>query len=255
MTGLLNGLLRKCVASVLVRGSNPRCGRRCNRFPARRVNRTDARPIDMSSHNRSQSSAPRTDYVWQYEYYDEEPVSFEGLKAHRYSIVIGFWVGLAVFVIFMFFVLTLLAKTGAPQRENPDAENLPGPGSGLVNVIGPKDDDHKAVSRPFLAESRSYFNFYISEDKEGKKRQKAEAKQNATRETVNQSQEGEDTRERLLLNGLVGDERETDTDCTFLSNFNIPNCVIFERNSLGEDDLLCEAPIKPDHNIRSADVH
>lgn len=33
------------------------------------------------------------------------------------SIVIGFWVGLAVFVIFMFFVLTLLTKTGAPHPE------------------------------------------------------------------------------------------------------------------------------------------
>lgn len=34
--------------------------------------------------NRSQNSARRGDYVWQYEYYDdEEPVSFEGLKAHR----------------------------------------------------------------------------------------------------------------------------------------------------------------------------
>lgn len=34
--------------------------------------------------NRSQSSARHGDYVWQYEYYDdEEPVSFEGLKAHR----------------------------------------------------------------------------------------------------------------------------------------------------------------------------
>ena len=33
------------------------------------------------------------------------------------SIVIGFWVGLAVFVIFMFFVLTLLTKTGAPHQE------------------------------------------------------------------------------------------------------------------------------------------
>uniref|UniRef100_A0A3Q3L584 Uncharacterized protein n=1 Tax=Mastacembelus armatus TaxID=205130 RepID=A0A3Q3L584_9TELE len=31
------------------------------------------------------------------------------------SIVIGFWVGLAVFVIFMFFLLTLLTKTGAPH--------------------------------------------------------------------------------------------------------------------------------------------
>lgn len=34
--------------------------------------------------NRSQSSARRGDYIWQYEYYDyEEPVSFDGLRAHR----------------------------------------------------------------------------------------------------------------------------------------------------------------------------
>lgn len=34
--------------------------------------------------NSSQSSARRGDYTWQYEYYDyEEPVSFEGLRAHR----------------------------------------------------------------------------------------------------------------------------------------------------------------------------
>lgn len=44
-----------------------------------------AHSLKMSDfHNRSQSSARRSDYVWQYEYYDdEEPVSFEGLKAHR----------------------------------------------------------------------------------------------------------------------------------------------------------------------------
>lgn len=34
--------------------------------------------------NRSRSSAHRRDYIWQYEYYDdEEPVSFEGLRANR----------------------------------------------------------------------------------------------------------------------------------------------------------------------------
>ena len=35
--------------------------------------------------NRSRSSAHRRDYTWQYEYYDdeEEPVSFEGLRANR----------------------------------------------------------------------------------------------------------------------------------------------------------------------------
>ncbi|XP_030201784.1 melanocortin-2 receptor accessory protein 2A isoform X1 [Gadus morhua] len=89
--------------------------------------------------NQSRANPHPSDYVWQYEYYDdEEPVSFEGLRAHRYSIVIGFWVGLAVFVIFMFFVLTLLTKTGAPPHQDlsrfnrllktkPDLTNSPCP--------------------------------------------------------------------------------------------------------------------------------
>ncbi|CAG03652.1 unnamed protein product, partial [Tetraodon nigroviridis] len=65
----------------------------------------------------SRSSAHRRDYIWQYEYYDdEEPVSFEGLRANRYSIVICFWVGLAVFVFFTFFVLMLLTKTRGPHQ-------------------------------------------------------------------------------------------------------------------------------------------
>ncbi|XP_011363218.1 melanocortin-2 receptor accessory protein 2, partial [Pteropus vampyrus] len=66
-------------------------------------------------------SVPNSDYTWEYEYYEIGPVSFEGLKAHKYSIVIGFWVGLAVFVIFMFFVLTLLTKTGAPHQDNAES--------------------------------------------------------------------------------------------------------------------------------------
>ncbi|XP_019727171.1 melanocortin-2 receptor accessory protein 2A-like [Hippocampus comes] len=216
----------------------------------------------MSSHNRSQSSARRGDYVWQYEYYDDEPVSFEGLKAHRYSIVIGFWVGLAVFVIFMFFVLTMLTKTGAPQQENLDNENLPGPGNGLVNIICQKDDDsddNNAVSRAFLAESRSYFNFYISKEGEGKRWQKPGTKQNGSQGTFNQSggpgpavteQEDEDMRDRLPFDGLLADETRTDTDCDFLSHFNIPNFVTCEHNSsLGEDDPLCGPPITPDRNM------
>ncbi|XP_063669318.1 melanocortin-2 receptor accessory protein 2 isoform X3 [Pan troglodytes] len=73
----------------------------------------------LISNRTSQQSASNSDYTWEYEYYEIGPVSFEGLKAHKYSIVIGFWVGLAVFVIFMFFVLTLLTKTGAPHQELP----------------------------------------------------------------------------------------------------------------------------------------
>lgn len=46
-----------------------------------KVRKTAVEMTDFN--NRSQTSARRSDYVWQYEYYDDEPVSFEGLKAHR----------------------------------------------------------------------------------------------------------------------------------------------------------------------------
>ncbi|XP_012892201.1 PREDICTED: melanocortin-2 receptor accessory protein 2 [Dipodomys ordii] len=78
----------------------------------------------LTSNRTSQPQASHSDYTWEYEYYEIGPVSFEGLKAHKYSIVIGFWVGLAVFVIFMFFVLTLLTKTGAPHQEIIEAQDF-----------------------------------------------------------------------------------------------------------------------------------
>ncbi|KAJ7988075.1 hypothetical protein DPEC_G00319870 [Dallia pectoralis] len=136
-------------------------------------------------------SGPSSEYVWKYEYYDyDEPVSFEGLKAHRYSIVIGFWVGLAVFVIFMFFVLTLLTKTGAPHQEKYTdnirdeedqeeeeeisselCEKRPRLGNCVVDIRCPQGDsqgtEDKAFSRPLLDESRSFFHFYISEEEQG----------------------------------------------------------------------------------------
>lgn len=46
--------------------------------------RQEQRVIMSDFSNRSRSSAHRRDYIWQYEYYDdEEPVSFEGLRANR----------------------------------------------------------------------------------------------------------------------------------------------------------------------------
>uniref|UniRef100_A0A668AD36 Melanocortin 2 receptor accessory protein 2b n=1 Tax=Myripristis murdjan TaxID=586833 RepID=A0A668AD36_9TELE len=209
-------------------------------------------------HNQSQASARRSDYVWQYEYYDdEEPVSFEGLKAHRYSIVIGFWVGLAVFVIFMFFVLTLLTKTGAPHQENPEhAEKHHRPGSCLADNGSPQDENERAFSRPLLPESRSFFHFYISEEEQGQGKCKAEDQgggaiqgQRARNRLGGVSssgmeemeEEGEESEERQPLQGLV-DEGKSDRESAFLSHFNIPNFVNLEHSStLGEDDLLlCE---------------
>uniref|UniRef100_A0A3Q3X314 Melanocortin 2 receptor accessory protein 2b n=1 Tax=Mola mola TaxID=94237 RepID=A0A3Q3X314_MOLML len=183
--------------------------------------------------NRSQSGARRGDYVWQYEYYDdEEPVSFEGLKAHRYSIVIGFWVGLAVFVIFMFFVLTLLTKTGAPHQENPDsAEKHRRHGSCLVDISGPLDENDKVFSCPLLSESRSYLHFYINEENQGRGRMD-EMEEDTEEEQGDQP-----------LKGLV-EENKADGDCAFFPHFNIPNFVNLEHSSaLGEDDLLYEPSV------------
>ncbi|CAK6961825.1 melanocortin-2 receptor accessory protein 2A-like [Scomber scombrus] len=224
------------------------------------------------SHNRSQTTTRRSDYVWQYEYYDdEEPVSFEGLKAHRYSIVIGFWVGLAVFVIFMFFVLTLLTKTGAPHQENPDcAEKRHRPGC-LVNISSPQDENDKAFSRPLLAESRSYFHFYINEEDQGPGKQKPDDKRvgkhtgaRAQQETCNRpesmSSSAMDEMEEEVgghrpLTGLI-EESKIDRECDFLSHFNIPNFVNLEHSStLGEDDLLYEPSVILERQSHAQDPH
>ncbi|KAM7367796.1 hypothetical protein PAMP_014071 [Pampus punctatissimus] len=222
-------------------------------------------------HNRSQTSARRSDYVWQYEYYDdEEPVSFEGLKAHRYSIVIGFWVGLAVFVIFMFFVLTLLTKTGAQHQENPDsAKKRHRPGSCLVDINGPQDENDKAFSRPLLAESRSYFHFYINEQDQGPGKQKPDDKRvgkhtgtRAEQETCNRPKDisssdkvEEEVGGHHSLKGLI-EESKTDRECAFLSHFNIPNFVHMEHSStLGEDDLLYEPSIILERQSHLQDPH
>ncbi|GCB77730.1 hypothetical protein scyTo_0016735 [Scyliorhinus torazame] len=51
-------------------------------------------------------------YEYEYEYYELD-VSFDGLKANKYSIVIAFWVGLAVFMIFLFLILMLMSRSGS----------------------------------------------------------------------------------------------------------------------------------------------
>ncbi|KAM8846746.1 melanocortin-2 receptor accessory protein 2A-like [Synchiropus picturatus] len=217
--------------------------------------------------NRSQTSARRSDYVWQYEYYDDdEPVSYEGLRAHRYSIVIGFWVGLAVFVIFMFFVLTLLTKTGAPHQENPEsAEKRHQHGSCLVDINGPTDENDKAFSRPLLPETRSHFNFYVSEGSQSKQEDCRAARQSGsvsvngpgvTGATVVDVGGGEDEERGgclLAIKGLMEDST-SEKECDFLSHFTIPNFV--ERSSsLGEDDIVFDASVKLRRQSQSLDPH
>ncbi|XP_043542933.1 melanocortin-2 receptor accessory protein 2-like isoform X8 [Chiloscyllium plagiosum] len=171
------------------------------------------------------------DYIWRYEYYDDEPVSFEGLKAHKYSIVIGFWVGLAVFVIFMFFVLTLLTKTGAPHQENVDLSTKQRrTNSFAINYIMSRSD--KAFSRPENEESRSLFHYYVNEVIQMERQQ-------FVNKVPGPGNSDLTPRER-------GDRSDDSDDPMFCpSKFNLPNFVsIDQSSSLTEDDLLmCEQPI------------
>ncbi|KAG8011363.1 Melanocortin-2 receptor accessory protein 2A, partial [Nibea albiflora] len=192
------------------------------------------------------------------------------------SIVIGFWVGLAVFVIFMFFVLTLLTKTGAPHQENPDcAEKRHRPGSCLVDIDGPGEENDKAFSRPLLSESRSYFHFYINEEDQGQGKLKPDDER-AQKHAGARAQQGscnpprgvsssrmeemeEDVEDEAEghqhLKGLI-DESKTDRDCAFFPHFNIPNFVNLEHSStLGEDDLLYEPSVILEHQSHSQDAH
>ncbi|XP_052003339.1 melanocortin-2 receptor accessory protein 2A-like [Xyrauchen texanus] len=191
------------------------------------------------------TSMPKHNYEWSYEYYDdEEPVSFEELKAHRYSIVIGFWVGLAVFVIFMFFVLTLLTKTGAPHPEAAETYEkqmrLISCAEGLRSQR--VADARSGLSRPLLEESQSLFHCYINEEaREGGR----------TLNDVNSAVHGRtgrgDSRGQVETIGLVVQnmvlETRAEREAALLAHFNIPNFVNSELSSaLGEEDLLLGDP-------------
>lgn len=152
-----------------------------------------------------------------------------------------------------------------PNRNPDSAEKRHQPGRCLVDIGGPQDENDKAFSRPLLAESRSYFHFYINEEDQGQGKQKPEgvragkhAGAGAQQGTCNRprgiSSPGMDDMEEDVegagghqeLRGLT-EERKTDRECASLSHFNIPNFVNLEHSStLGEDDLEYEPPVHCD---------
>ncbi|XP_004628307.1 melanocortin-2 receptor accessory protein 2 isoform X1 [Octodon degus] len=171
----------------------------------------------------------QSDYTWEYEYYEIGPVSFEGLKAHKYSIVIGFWVGLAVFVIFMFFVLTLLTKTGAPHQDNVESSEKRFRMNSFVSDFGKPLEPDKVFSRQGTEESRSLFHCYINEVE---RLDKAVACHQTTAVDSNAQ----------LLEARRGSERAEAKELNRLMKFDIPNFVNTDQNSFGEDDLLISEP-------------
>ncbi|XP_066465972.1 melanocortin-2 receptor accessory protein 2 [Tiliqua scincoides] len=181
------------------------------------------------SNRTSQHALSHSDYTWEYEYYEFEPVSFEGLKAHKYSIVIGFWVGLAVFVIFMFFVLTLLTKTGAPHQENTDPSDKRFCTNNFVADFGRPLDSDRTFSQQAAEESRLLFHCYIHEFENINR-----AKQ-CHRAPVLES--------NIHFQEIVQNRVRLEEEQTCHTKFNIPNFVHTDQNSsLGEDDLLISEP-------------
>eukprot|EP00067_Danio_rerio_P042798 XP_021328701.1 melanocortin-2 receptor accessory protein 2A [Danio rerio] len=191
------------------------------------------------------TSVPNHNYEWSYEYYDdEEPVSFEGLKAHRYSIVIGFWVGLAVFVIFMFFVLTLLTKTGAPHPEAAEPYEKRMRLTSCADGLGRQreTDGRTGLSRPLLEESRSLFHCYINEEeREGGRAVTDAGALTHGRSGIGNSR-GQVEEVGLVVQNMVLESR-AEREAALLAHFNIPNFVNSELNSaLGDEDLLLGDP-------------
>ncbi|XP_024432405.2 melanocortin-2 receptor accessory protein 2 [Desmodus rotundus] len=183
----------------------------------------------LISNRTSQQSASNSDYTWEYEYYEIGPISFEGLKAHKYSIVIGFWVGLAVFVIFMFFVLTLLTKTGAPHQDNTESLEKRFRMNSFVSDFGRPLEPGKVFSQQGNEESRSLFHCYINEV-EHLEKAKACPQTTALNSDV-QLQEG------------IRSSGPPEEELNRLMKFDIPNFVNTDQNSsFGDDDLLISEP-------------
>ncbi|XP_072536155.1 melanocortin-2 receptor accessory protein 2A isoform X2 [Salminus brasiliensis] len=174
------------------------------------------------------------------------------------SIVIGFWVGLAVFVIFMFFVLTLLTKTGAPHPESAepceDCVHL----TSCVEELGrPRDADNAraGLSRPLLEESRFLFNCYINEEEQAGERSLDRAGRAHAPSSSTESSGQVETVGLVVQSTQV--ETGEDNEAAFLAHFNIPNFVNSELSStLGDDDLLLgEPPIIMDSESHSHSTH
>uniref|UniRef100_A0A8C5KIY5 Melanocortin 2 receptor accessory protein 2 n=1 Tax=Jaculus jaculus TaxID=51337 RepID=A0A8C5KIY5_JACJA len=183
----------------------------------------------LMSNKTSPQSASNSDYTWEYEYYEIGPVSFEGLKAHKYSIVIGFWVGLAVFVIFMFFVLTLLTKTGAPHQDNAESSEKRFRMNSFVSDFGKPLEPEKVFSRHGTEESRSLFHCYVNEV------------EHLDRATARQQTTAFDS--AVQLQGAVRSGRLPEEEMSRFMKFDIPNFVNTDQNSsFGEDDLLISEP-------------
>uniref|UniRef100_A0A8C3A1M3 Melanocortin 2 receptor accessory protein 2b n=1 Tax=Cyclopterus lumpus TaxID=8103 RepID=A0A8C3A1M3_CYCLU len=177
---------------------------------------------------------------------------------------------LDIFKAFSCFNAASLLRSLSLNRNQDSAEKRHRPGSCLVDIGSPQDENDKAFSRPLLTQSRSYFHFYINEEDPSNVKQKPEHKrvgkpggaraQQGTRGIRSSGMDEmeddvEEAEEHQPLKGLI-EESKTDRERAFFSHFNIPNFVNLEHSStLGEEDLLYEPSVILERQAHSQDAH
>ncbi|XP_061214298.1 melanocortin-2 receptor accessory protein 2 isoform X2 [Neopsephotus bourkii] len=134
----------------------------------------------------------------------------------------------------MFFVLTLLTKTGAPHQDNAEPSGKRFRMNSFVADFGRPLESERVFSHQITEESQSLFHFCINEVEHLDK-----AKQN---------QKGPGLESNTHFQEAPKSSGMFEEDLHCLTKFNIPNFVNAEQNSsLGEDDLLIsEAPVVSD---------
>lgn len=132
-----------------------------------------------------------------------------------------------------------------------------------MDIAGTQEENDSAFSRPLLSKSRPFFHFYISEDNPGQRQESQLGNQNGAMKgtcsrllSAGQMEDNsEEPGDEPPLKELV-EERRTDRDRTFFSQFNIPNFVNLDRSSsLGEDDLLYEPSVVLEQQAHGRDTH
>ncbi|KAI3361533.1 hypothetical protein L3Q82_013682 [Scortum barcoo] len=205
--------------------------------------------------------SPVPDYEWKYEYYeDEEPVSFEGLSVHHYSIAICFWVGLAVFVIFMFFLLTLLSKTGAPHPDSGQSCEKP-------HLIGYVDTNLSRGAPPHhpggLDSPCSLFQSSVSKAGQVESRALCTANSGVDGGAWGGCHRGPSSSLEIGDGSLLQEQAATthrmEKEAILMANLNTPNCVNSEQSSPVEGGVLLleepELPIISDGRDQTSRTH
>ncbi|EPQ04263.1 Melanocortin-2 receptor accessory protein [Myotis brandtii] len=94
--------------------------------------------------NSSNASAPSLGYEYYLDYLDLLPVDEKQLRAHKYSVVIAFWVSLAAFVVLLFLVLLSMSRW-APSASSAPASG--GHSEGLKPGHVPPESSRSAAAK------------------------------------------------------------------------------------------------------------